>query len=45
MQSDQFLQIVSPDIGTDRLVILNPRDAIHDGTKMEVVEAGQEPQP
>ncbi len=45
VQADQFLQVVSPEIGTDRLVILNPRDAIHDGTKVEVVGAGQELQP
>jgi multidrug efflux pump subunit AcrA (membrane-fusion protein) len=45
VQSEQFLQVVSPDIGTDALVIVNPRDAIHDGTKVQAISAGQERQP
>jgi len=42
VESGQFLQIVSPQVGSDYLVILNPRDVIHDGTKVEVIGAGQE---
>ncbi len=44
IQAEQFLQVLSPEIGTDRLIILNPRDAIHEGTKVEVVGAGRERQ-
>jgi membrane fusion protein (multidrug efflux system) len=45
VQSEQFLQITSPGVGADRLVILNPRDAIHDGARVKVVDGGQEPKP